>query len=406
MLAAALLAMIGPTAKAQAQTETILSVLRIGNVVVASTRTGMYQSSESQQKWIAVKLPKGVTTGGCLNVSDPGVTRLYYSPPVKVATEPYDRCAIGFGLWMTADLGKTWKKLDGTHYFRSVLARSDGVLYASAGVPSEKTKVAETMEIFGGVPLVSRDGGKTWTDTTGAEPLPAVMNLSTCAKNAAHVCGGGWSTRLYSMEYAPEEKKWKVRLWFTGETNDRDVTAEEYLSTGGMGSATSPCCFTQKATLGNYYSLGFRDVLQRTGVTLEAEKERYQFKSGSGAKVVVVTVNLLPGVPGPSAMALLDLEETEICWGVRYIDPAGGKHEAAPVITRLNNPALGRAHLVEVGKPYRNTIDLQELVEMRKPGVYRMVLVFDNGKLKKRDENEWTGRIVGTKVFEVEISGQ
>ena len=32
-----------------------------------------------------------------------------------------------------------------------------------------------------------------------------------------------------------------------------------------------------------------------------------------------------------------------------------------------------------------------------------MVLIFDNGKLKKKDENVWTGRIVGTAVFEVEI---
>jgi hypothetical protein len=32
-----------------------------------------------------------------------------------------------------------------------------------------------------------------------------------------------------------------------------------------------------------------------------------------------------------------------------------------------------------------------------------MVLIFDNGKLKKKDENVWTGRIVGTTVFEVEI---
>jgi hypothetical protein len=102
-------------------------------------------------------------------------------------------------------------------------------------------------------------------------------------------------------------------------------------------------------------------------------------------------------------MAVLDLDDTEICWGLRYVDPAGAKREAAPLIARLNSPALGRAHLVEVGKPYSRRIDLEGLQGLRKPGVYRMVLIFDNGKLKKKDENVWTGKIVGTTVFEVEI---
>jgi hypothetical protein len=58
---------------------------------------------------------------------------------------------------------------------------------------------------------------------------------------------------------------------------------------------------------------------------------------------------------------------------------------------------------VEVGKPSRSQIDLEGLEALRKPGLYRMVLIFDNGKLKKKDENVWTGRIVGTAVFEVQV---
>ena len=239
--------------------------------------------------------------------------------------------------------------------------------------------------------------------TPGAEEIPAVRYFCACKKNAAHVCAGGWSVRLYDMEYAPVEKKWTYEPSFKGEADVTGIAAEEYLVRGGMSSGTSTCCYMQRATLENYYSLGFGDVLQRVGVTLAAEKKRYEFSGGNGAKMMDVSVNLLPGVPETSAMAVLDLEETEICWGLRYVDPAGGKHEVAPVITRLNNPALGRAHVVEVGKPYRRKIDLQGFEELRKPGVYRMVLVFDNEKLKKKDENEWTGRIVGTEEFEVEI---
>ena len=387
---------------AQFRADTILSVLRMNNdVVFASTRTGLFQSSVSQQKWRAVNLPKGVLAGGCLNVSDVGVTRIYYSPPVSAVTERSDRCAIGLGLWMSADWGKTWKKVDGSHYFRSVLARKDGVLYASVR-QSPEANVNPELELTGGLPLVSTDGGKTWVNTFGADPIPPVLRLFTCRKNPAHVCAQGLTVREYDMEYAPEKKKWTFEQ-SVGVSGRNDLTAEEYLGARKMNTGTSGCCPVQQATLGNYYLLGFGDVLQRVGVTLRAEKKRYEFGGGNGAKVVDVSVNLLPGVPGTSAMAVLDLEETEICWGLRYVDPEGGKHEVAPVITRLNNPAVGHAHLMEVGKPYQRKIDLQGLEELRKPGVYRMLLVFDNEKLKKRDENEWTGKIVGTEEFEVEI---
>ena len=397
-----MVALLALPSSAQFRADTILSVLRMNDVVFVSTRTGLFQSTLSQQKWTPVKLPKGVLPGGCLNHSDPGVTKIYYSPPLVPLTDRSDRCAVGFGLWMSADSGKIWKKVDATHWFKSVLARKDGTLYASARVPSDKSNVVAELEIYGGSPLASTDGGKTWKDTTGAEPLPAVISLGTCANNPAHVCAGGMGVRGYNMEYAPDSRKWTVTPSLPA-TDPKDTTAEEYLDSGAMGSSTSECCYMQQATLENYYSLGFEDVLQRLGVTLETEKKHYEFSAGAGPKIVNVVLNLLPGVQGTSAIALLDLDDTEVCWGLRYVDPAGAKREAAPLIMRLNNPALGHAHLVEVGKPYHRQVDLEGLEPLRKPGLYRMVLIFDNGKLKKKDENVWTGRIVGTAVFEVEI---
>jgi hypothetical protein len=304
---------------------------------------------------------------------------------------------------VSADFGKTWKKIDARHWFRSVLARKDGVLYASASVPADKSNVVAELETYGGLALVSPDGGRTWMDISPIEPIPLVTFLSTCGKNPAHVCAGAMGARGYTMEYAPESKKWTVTPSLVVAPDPKDPTAEEYLASGGMGSSTSACCYMQQATLENYYSLGFGDLLQRLGVTLQAEKKRYEFNAGAGPKSVEVALNLLPDIQGTSAMAVLDLDDTEICWGLRYVDPAGAKREAAPLITRLNSPALGRAHLVEVGKPYTRRIDLEGLQGLRRPGVYRMVLIFDNGKLKKKDENMWTGKIVGTTVFEVEI---
>jgi hypothetical protein len=354
-----------------------------------------------------VKLPKGVLPGGCLNSSDAGVTKIYYSPPAAALTDRSDRCAVGFGLWVSADSGKTWKKIDATHWFKSVFARKEGALYASARVPAEKStdksNLVPELEIYGGLALFSTDGGKTWLDISGTEPIPPVTFFSTCSKNPTHVCAGGMGTRGYKMEYAPESKKWTVTPSLVAATDPKDPTVEEYLASGGMGSSTSECCYMQQATLENYYSLGFGDVLQRLGVRLQAENKRYEFSAGPGPKIVDVSLDLLPGIQGTSALAVLDLDDTEICWGLRYVDSAGGKREAAPLITRLNSPALGRAHLLEVGKPYSRQIDLEGLQGLRKPGLYRMVLIFDNGKLKKKDENVWTGRIVGTTVFEVEI---
>jgi hypothetical protein len=398
-----MVALLALPSRAQFRADAILSVLRINDLVFASTRTGLFQSTVSQQKWTAIKLPKSVLPGGCLSVSDPGVTKIYYSPPASLLTGRSDRCAVGFGLWVSADFGKTWKKIDARHWFKSVLARKDGVLYASARVPADKSNVVAELETYGGLALVSPDGGRTWMDTSPIEPIPPVTFLSTCGKNPAHVCAGEMGTRGYPMEYAPESKKWTVTPSLVAATASKDPTAEDYLASGSMGSSTSACCYMQQATLENYYSLGFGDLLQRLGVTLQAEKKRYEFNAGAGPKSVDVALNLLPGIPGTSAMAVLDLDDTEICWGLRYVDPAGAKREAAPLITRLNSPALGSAHLVEVGKPYSRRIDLEGLQGLRKPGVYRMVLIFDNGKLQKKDENVWTGKIVGTTVFEVEI---
>jgi hypothetical protein len=347
-------ALLALASKAQFRADTILSVLRSNDVVFVSTRTGLFQSTVSRQKWTAVKLPKGVLPGGCLNASDPGVTKIYYSPPATALTDRSDRCAVGFGLWTSADSGKIWKKVDATHWFKSVLARKDGVLYASARVPTDKSNVVAELEVYGGLALVSADGGKTWLDIggIGTDPIPLVTVFSSCSKNPTHVCAGGMGTRRYNMEYAPESKKWMVTPSFAASTDANDSTAEEYLASGGMGSSTSECCYMQQATLENYYSLGFGDVLQRLAVTLGADKKRYEFSAGAGPKIVDVSLNLLPGVQGTSAIAVLGLDDTGICWGLRYVDSTGAKREAAPLITRLNinSPALGHAHLGESGQ--------------------------------------------------------
>jgi hypothetical protein len=80
-------ALLALASKAQFRADTILSVLRSNDVVFVSTRTGLFQSTVSRQKWTAVKLPKGVLPGGCLNASDPGVTKIYYSPPATALTD-------------------------------------------------------------------------------------------------------------------------------------------------------------------------------------------------------------------------------------------------------------------------------------------------------------------------------
>jgi hypothetical protein len=365
-----MVALLALPSRAQFRADTVLSVLRVNDVVFASTRTGLFQSTVSQQKWTPVKLPKGVLPGGCLNAADPGVTKIYYSPPVTALTDRSNRCAVGFGLWVSGDSGKIWKKVDATHWFKSVLARKDGVLYASARVPTDKSNVVAELEIDGGLALVSADGGKTWVDIggMGTDPIPLVTFLSTCSKNPAHVCAGGMGTSGYNMEYAPNSKKWTVTPSFVASTDANDSSAEEYLTSGGMNSSTSECCYMQQATLENYYSLGFRDVLQRLAVTLQTEKKSYEFSRGAGPKIVDVSLNLLPGVQGKSAMAVLDLDDTEICWGLRYVDPRGAKREATPLSTRLNSPALGHAHLVEVARPYRRQIDLEGLEGLRNLG--------------------------------------
>jgi hypothetical protein len=398
ILAGLITATLSLHAKAEFRADTILSVLRGEDVVFASTRIGLFRSSPSNTNWVPVTLPHGIEPGGCLNTSDAGTSRIYYSPPKKTLTDQYDLCPVGYGLWVSEDLGNTWSLVDSVHLFRSVLFHGDGLLYASVREPSDKSNVEVEIEMFGGHAVVSRDGGKTWEKTEGADEIPGVLTLAGCVTNPAHVCATGWRVRTYCMEYAPEQKKWTFRASFMP---NPDATPDEYLALG-MGSGTSPCCLMFRANLENYYRGSFGATLQRIGIVAKPSKMQYRFRK-NGPMVIDIDMGLLPTDPPLSKLPLPDIDLGQACWGLKYVDPDGKVGYVAPAATNTPTSAKITVHDLRVGNTYRRRLDLQALVHLDKPGTYKAVLVFDNSKLIKRNPEEWTGYLSG-EPFEIVIS--
>jgi hypothetical protein len=266
-------------ASARFRSDTILSVLRWKDVVYASTRTGLFRSSLSDQNWISVALPPGTQPGGCLNSTDSGTSEIYYSPPVRPVADIYDHCPAGLGLWVSKNLGQTWEHVDAVHIFRSIFLDRSGFLYASAAEPSEKSNVEAALEMsFGGSPFVSADGGRTWHKTEGEEQVPSILSLGACETNPEHVCATGLSIRLYCLEYAPEQKKWTI---IRAPKPADQLTSSEFLAFR-MSTGTSPCCYELRANLENYYRESFGESLQKAGIVIVPDKKAYQFKKTVG----------------------------------------------------------------------------------------------------------------------------
>src|SRR5258708_38697586 len=95
-------------ARASFRSDTILSILRGKDVVFASTRTGLFRGSPSEQNWAEVPLPAGTEPGGCLDSTDAGASCIYYSPPVKPVTDIYDHCPTGRVLWVSRNFRDAW----------------------------------------------------------------------------------------------------------------------------------------------------------------------------------------------------------------------------------------------------------------------------------------------------------
>ena len=384
-------------ADAKFRPDTVLSVLRWKDVVLASTRTGLFRGSGFDSQWVPLPLPPGTEPGGCLNSTDAGTLRVYYSPPIEHVTDEYDRCPVGRGLWLSTDLGQSWEHVDTVHMFRSVFDHADGVLYASAVEASDKPNAPLELFDFGGRAFVSTDGGRTWTATEGAENLPGIVELGGCAKDTQNVCATGASIRLYWMEYSPEQKKW---TYARAPKPTDQLTPSEFFSFI-MSSGTSPCCYVLRATLENYHRESFGGNLQKAGILVEPERLRYTFKR-TDRKSVRVSMELLRLDPPVTELDIPDVDHSEACWGLMIIEPDGEKKYVLPKPSDTQS-VTGRSHVLRPGNSYSRTLDLDSLSSMQRTGTYQVALVFDNSKLVKQNSEQWTGFLTGP-PFQVLIS--
>lgn len=238
----------------------------------------------------------------------------------------------------------------------------------------------------------SSDEGATWM-LMPASPSLQMLSLYPCASNDAHICGYGFNPiRAYRVEYAPELTAWTV-LRAADPNVIAGLPAEEYFG-GTAESGTSPCCYRLRATLENYSRYPFRSALSLPGLRMHTSSGQYRFRRGEVVKVSA-TIELRQLDPPMPELALPDIDHTQECWGLKYIDPDGIRKRSHSTIPSGTMLPAGTVHALNVEKPYQREVNLSDLMNFEKLGIYEVQLLFNNGAVVKHNSNEWTGYFSG-----------
>src|SRR5262249_45030985 len=124
--------------RAASPTDTILSTLVQDGRLVVSTPQGLFQHADGRmQGWSPISAPPNTLAGGCLNKSSGSGTTIFYSPPYRPLNGTESKCPLGWGLWKSVDLGRTWSHVDDDHAFSSVFVHPRGILYAVASLRTD-----------------------------------------------------------------------------------------------------------------------------------------------------------------------------------------------------------------------------------------------------------------------------
>jgi len=401
---AAVTAFLAPLVLLSAATpsDAILSILVQGGRVIVSTPKGLFLHADGTKGWSPIPSPPNAPAGGCLNKSSGSGSTIYYSPPYR-PLEGYElECVIGWGLWKSNDLGRTWSQVDDYHVFSSVFVHPGGVLYAIAAMRLDWPSVFPEANLRWRA-FSSDDGGLTWQLLPGSQAY-VQMSLAPCSSNPAHLCGNGTDViRGHRLEYDPGKAEWTNPI---GGRNG--MTIEEFFQVG-MGTSTTWAGWFPR-TQENYFRYPFRPegVTRFPAIWLHAGAARYTFRKGQPVEVEAV-IEVMPR-SSPAIISIPEIDSTQECWQVRSIDPEGVRSETARNVPEgPHSPESISMQAIVVGDRYRRAVDLSKMMSFDKPGVYTVQLRFANDALSRRRSGEpvdlaiWTGFLEGEK-FTIEIA--
>jgi hypothetical protein len=366
--------------------------------VFAANAQGIFHATKKDKKWRHLPIPKQMPPNGkFVDVPKDSDHILYFS-----ATHPWDKPDPAQGLYDSADGGMTWCLLSGEHYFQHVLLHRDGSLYAIV-LCTEKTKQGNALrwKILRAPALAVPP---KWEDITG--DIGVGVELLGIFEDPDHdglVCLTGNCLRTYIIHANDKNYRWQMtRAW---EWRKQPETDESFLR---QYYGTQTTLYMLSATLKNYFDHPFGSATQLAGLTIRTKQANFTFAKDQ-PKVISAAIHFLPEV---GSVRLLDLRDDLDFWGIKVITPSGerisraAKGQSLRKDQKAKQAYRDRKDLVTVeiknGKPYQRSIDLDQLFDFSKPGVYKVLLSYHSMGLTDGDKKEWSGAFSG-QVFTVTI---
>lgn len=410
---------------AEADRTNIVSSLRRGDAIFASTQTGLYQGSVTNKTWRKLDAPAEMKPGGTFIQQDPAALIIAYYHTLKwpdIWTKIPDNPEIPSDLFVSKDGGKTWAQTSKVSRIISVYIHPSGVFLSTQETsrPDPPVRPNTTGRVF-----ASNDFGATWKDVSGNLPAKIIFNRfirDPLYPNKIAVTGYDPAVSDVLLSRGPRLYEADVGVYQWTAAYSENVFGlmdkiHNLESSWQYGHGDQYDVIIQP-TLANFFTPAFLDrdpdINPENGgpfvfaFQLETEKTVYTFRKDE-PKVIPVTVEFLAQHPKAK---LLDKKDEAVFWRVGMVS-YGSKQgfeprflqfqeQTAPVAKKKAAATLRDADLMTVtpdpGHPYKRGIDLAKLHDFSKPGVYRFQLYHDDGWLAP-----WGGAF-GSPVIDVTIT--
>ncbi|MGH8047623.1 MAG: WD40/YVTN/BNR-like repeat-containing protein [Chthoniobacterales bacterium] len=392
----------------QASKEKIVSAIRRENSMLASTPTGFFRASLADKIWRELDVPPAMTPGGIFIQQDAKSPLLAYYQPYRVNyPAKLGKVTESFAdLFVSRDDGKTWAQTSEGRRLGNIHIHTDGIFYAL-----EEPKLgSEGFNGAGGAVLRSTDDGKTWTNVTSN--LPESFAPTNFVRDPLHPASllvvGNWGLGHFGIFRAGADGRWE-------RTDEGSLSAMAWrrhaLESGWQSGSSASYQTMLEPRLSNYFSQPlqnwepddpFRFQPRVHALRLEMEKTAFTFRKGAP---MIVPVKVIFESDDQIAK-LLDCKHAAEFWRVGTV--SYGKEPGLDLqnldATEKNPPPHtgfdGSPTTVKVDSahPYARDINLADLHDFSKPGIYR-VLLYHTDKWKAA----WGGTL-GSPVLDITIT--
>jgi hypothetical protein len=399
------------------------SVLRRGEMVLATTDEGLYQASVKERVWRRVETPPAMRVSGVLHEQGPELPLVVFTgwSPVAgqgAAGQPQG----GMIFFLSKDGGKTWAQIAQGRGLSEMQISAKGDLYALDKFPPPKpSHPGETTN--GALMLCSHDLGKTWRNITPELGKDIGIDGLYVDENRPGVICVNAGDEMHGYSFQADDTTYQWKEGDEGATDWEPGDAARYR--GQAWGSDQRYGDVVTSTLGNFFTLPFLtsgNYLQIDPVLARTDRDSYTFRK-DGPKIVRVQVVMHPA--GRTAK-FLDYEGDDELWGMHVQTGGAAPREISPFIAWLTAPLEPRMSRdpdssytdpslykpreawlqdprmktveLDATHPYTRDIDLSRIMAAWQVGLYKVQLIHSDEELVE------PGGTFGSQVFEVDIT--